>query len=163
MAFISIQEAINKASGEVSIRGWIHRERGSSKFKFVVLRDSSNIIQCVIKKDRVGEEVFKKADELQVETSLEIHGEIKPDERAPTGFEIAVKSFTVIGPADTFPITKDQSIEFLADNRHLWLRSRKMTSILKIRHTIFGAIHEYFRKHGFYGCESSKCMSSSLG
>ncbi len=147
--FLSVKEAMQKGSGEVSIRGWVYRERGSNKLRFIVLRDSTGILQCVIEKDKVGEEKFEEAKKLQVETSLTLKGTIKKDERAPSGFEVSVSEFEVIGWSDTFPITKDQSAEFLADNRHLWLRSRKMTSIMKIRSTVFGAIHEYFRNHGF--------------
>jgi asparaginyl-tRNA synthetase len=152
--FISIKEAMKKGHGTVKIRGWVWRERGSSKLKFVVLRDVTDVIQCVIEKDVVGDEEFKIADRIQIETSMEIEGEIKEDKRAPTGFEIAVKHFKVVGWSDTFPITKDQSVEFLADNRHLWLRSRKMTAIMKIRSTIFGAIHEYFRGEDFFEYQS---------
>ncbi len=149
--FLTIQEAMHKSSGDVSIRGWVWRERGSNKLKFITVRDSSNIIQCVIEKDTVGEQQFAVADKIQIETSIEIHGTIKQDPRAPTGYEVSVMEFHIIGTSDSFPITKDQSVEFLADNRHLWLRSRKMTAILKIRSTVFGAIHEYFRNNGF--CE----------
>lgn len=148
--FFSIQDAMNQGSGDVSVRGWVYRERGSNKLKFITLRDSSHIIQCVIEKNVVGEEKFLTADKVQMETSMEIHGTIKKDERAPTGYEIAVKDFTIVGSSDSFPINKDQSVEFLADNRHLWLRSRKMTAVLKIRSTVFGAIDEYFRMKGFY-------------
>lgn len=150
LEFISIKEAMKKGSGKVAIRGWVHRERGSKQLKFIVLRDSTDIMQCVIEKSVVGEEKFEVADKLQIEAALEIHGTIKKDERAPTGFEVHVEDFALIGESDTFPITKDQSTEFLADKRHLWLRSRRMTAILKIRSTVFGAIDEYFRKEGFY-------------
>ncbi len=154
MKFISIEEAIKQGKGRVAVRGWVYRERGSNKIKFIVLRDSSNIIQCVIEKEKVGEKQFKEADKLQIEASLELHGELKEDKRAPTGFEIVVDDFKVIGESDKFPITKDQSVDFLADNRHLWLRSRKMTAILKIRHTVFDAFREYFNKEGFYEYQS---------
>jgi len=154
MKFISIQEAIKKGKGKINLRGWVFRERGSSKLKFVVLRDSTNIIQCVIKKDKVGNKLFSIADKLQVEASLEISGNIKEDKRATTGYELEVDKFKVIGESDKFPIAKDQNREFLDDHRHLWLRSRKMTSILKIRSTVFGAIHEYFRKEKFYEYQS---------
>ena len=147
--YLSIKKAMHKAKGTVSIQGWIHRERGSNKLKFVTLRDSTNTIQCVF--DRaVFETQWDEIDKVQVETSLQLTGEITKDERAPTGYEIQVKDFKLIGKSENFPIAKDQSVEFLADNRHLWLRSRKMTAILKIRSTIFGAIDEYFRKQGFY-------------
>ncbi len=148
--FISIQEAMNKGKGEVNVRGWIHRERGSNKLKFIILRDSTNIIQCVIEKEVVGEEKFKTAKDTQVETSMTLKGEIKEESRAPTGYEIHAKDFKIVGNSDTFPITKDQSPEFLLDKRHLWLRSRKLTAIFKIRSTVAGAIHKFFRDRGYY-------------
>ncbi len=148
--FISIQEAINKGSGDVNIRGWVYRERGSNEIRFIMLRDTTDIIQCVIDKSIVGEEKFKIAKDTQVETSMALTGEIKKEPRAPSGYEIHVKDFKIIGIVDTFPITKDQSPEFLLDKRHLWLRSRKMQAILKIRNTVFKAIREFFDKEGFY-------------
>lgn len=154
MKSLAIQEALNKGKGEVSIHGWVYRERGSSQLKFIVLRDSTNIIQCVIKKEIVGDKKFAIADKIQIETSMEITGTIKEDKRAPTEYELQVKDFTVVGASDSFPINKDQSSEFLADNKHLSIRSRKNTSILKIRSTVFGAIHEYFRNNCFYEYQS---------
>ncbi len=147
--FVSIEQAIKKRTGSVSLQGWVYRERGSNKLKFVVLRDSTNVIQCVFDREKF-EKLWSEIDGLQVEASLRITGELKKDERAPTGYEVQVKSYELVGPSDNFPIAKDQSVEFLADNRHLWLRSRKMTAMLKIRSTVFGAIHEFFRKNGFY-------------
>ena len=147
--FVSIQEAIQQAKGEVAIRGWVYRERGSNKLKFIVLRDSSNIIQCVLDRNNF-ENSWNEIDHIQIEASLEIIGELHADPRSPNGFEIQVKQYTLVGKSENYPIAKDQSIEFLADNRHLWLRSRKMTSILKIRSTIFAAIDEFFKGEGFY-------------
>ncbi|MBT4352112.1 asparagine--tRNA ligase [archaeon] len=152
--FISIQEAMDKDSGEVSIRGWVYRERKSNKFVFIVLRDSSNIIQCVIKKGSVTDEIFEEASKLLMESSVKFYGEIKKDERAPTGYELFVKDMEIVQIAEPFPITKDQSPEFLLDQRHLWLRFRKMTAMLKIRHTVIGAIHEFFRSNGYYEFEA---------
>ena len=149
-SYISIKEAMKKGSGKVKVRGWIHRERGSNKLKFVVLRDSSGIIQCVIEKSKVGETLFELADKLRIETSLSLEGEIKKDERAPTGYEINVNNFNIIGECENFPLGKDQSREFLDDNRHLWLRSQKMTAILKIRSVYSFAREEFFQKKGFY-------------
>ena len=150
MDYLSIQDAMKQGEGQVSIRGWVYRERGSKKIKFIVLRDSSNIIQCVIEKSIVGDEKFAILDKVQIEASMKITGEIKKDDRAPSGYEISVSDFTVVGTSDQFPIGKDQSVEFLADNRHLALRTRKMTAMLKIRSTVFGAIDEYFKGAGFY-------------
>ena len=152
--FKSIKKAKEQGNGEVAMRGWIYRERGSNKFRFIVLRDSSDIIQCVVDKQSIGEELFAKVKQLQIEASVHIFGEIKKDERAPGGYEVQASSVEIIGESDTFPISKDQSVEFLADNRHLWLRSRKMAAILKIRSTVFGAIHEFFRSKEFYEYQS---------
>ncbi len=151
--FISVREALEKGSGKVALRGWVYRERGSNVLKFIVLRDSTDIIQCVLDKAKF-EKQWDAIDKLTIESSVELEGEIKKEPRAPTGFEMQVDKLTIVQTAEPFPIAKDQSVEFLADNRHLWLRSRKMTAILKIRSTVFGAIHEYFRSNGFYEYQS---------
>lgn len=140
---------MDKGKGLVSIRGWIQQERSGKALKFIILRDSSQLIQCVIKKEDFAQR-WTEIDHLQVETSLEISGEIKKDERAPTGYEIQVKEIVVVGESESYPLSKDLSIEFLADKRHLWLRSQKMIAILKIRSTVFQAIHEYCHQEGFY-------------
>ncbi len=149
MSFISISEAMKKGKGKVSVRGWIHRERGSNKFKFIVLRDSSNIIQCVVKREKF-EKQWPDIDKLLVESSVEIEGEIKKDERAPTGYEIQVSKINIIGFAEDFPINKDLNEELLGDRRHLWLRSQKMIAVMKIRSKYVQAREEFFIKEGFY-------------
>ena len=151
--FISIDEAMKKGKGGVAVRGWVYRERGSNKIKFIVLRDSSNIVQCVLPKEKF-EKQWNEIDGVTVESSVEIEGRIRKEERAPTGYEIGVEKFELINRAEPFPITKDINEELLLDRRHLWLRSRKMISVLKIRSTVFNAIHEYFRGEGFYEYQS---------
>ena len=146
--FISIQEAIEKKKGEVAVRGWVYRERGSNAMKFIVLRDSSNIIQCVLEKKNF-EKQWSEIDKIKIESSVEIEGQIKEDKRAPTGFEIQVKKINIVHIAEDYPINKDLNEELLGDRRHLWLRSRKMTASMKIRSTILFALHEYMHKKGF--------------
>jgi asparaginyl-tRNA synthetase len=147
MRFISIQEAMKKGSGKVSLRGWCYRERGSNKMHFIVLRDHSNIIQCVVDSESPA---FEEARKVTLESSIEVHGKIRKDRRAPTGYELQVSLLKIIGRSDTFPITKDQSNEFLLDKRHLWLRSRKLTSVMKVRATVFRAFREFFQRQGYY-------------
>ncbi|MBS3065446.1 asparagine--tRNA ligase [Candidatus Pacearchaeota archaeon] len=144
---------MKKGKGGVAVRGWVYRERGSNKIKFIVLRDSSNIVQCVLPKEKF-EKQWNEIDGVTVESSVEIEGRIRKEERAPTGYEIDVEKFELINRAEPFPITKDINEELLLDRRHLWLRSRKMISVLKIRSTVFNAIHEYFRGEGFYEYQS---------
>ncbi|MBU0466456.1 MAG: asparagine--tRNA ligase [Nanoarchaeota archaeon] len=149
MKFLSIAEAITKGKGKVAVRGWVHRERGSNKLKFIILRDESSMIQCLLPQEK-----FKKQwldiDKLQIEASLEIEGIIKKEKRAPTGHEIHVDKINIVGLSNEFPINKDLNEELLGDRRHLWLRSRKMTSILKIRSTVLQALREHWHNKGFY-------------
>ena len=147
--YTTIDEALKKDLTEVYLRGWVYRQRASNKFVFIVLRDESDIIQCVISKSK-NAELFEKAEKLTIESSIKISGELKEDVRAPTGFEVSVSDMEIIQIAEPFPITEHQSPELLYDNRHLWIRSRKLNAVLKIRHTVVGAIHEFFRNQGYY-------------
>ncbi len=158
MKFISIKEALQKEKGEVALHGWIYRERKLKDKIFLVLRDSSDIIQCII--DDKNKD-FNKAEKLLIESSVEIFGDIYKESRAPTGFEVKIDKLNVIQYAEKFPITKDQSVEFLLDKRHLWLRSRRLTAILKIRSTVFGAVHEYFRSKEYYEFQSPSLTSGT--
>jgi asparaginyl-tRNA synthetase len=148
--FISVEEALSKGKGNVKLHGWVYRERKQKDMIFLVLRDSTNIIQCVIKQDKVSKKEWEDANKILIESSLEIEGELKEDKRAPTNYEVQVSKLNVIHFADIFPITKDQSPEFLMDNRHLWIRSRKLSAVMKIRSTVMKAFREYYYSKGFY-------------
>jgi len=147
--FLTVKEAMEKGKGKVALHGWVYRERKSNAMAFIVLRDHTDIIQCVIEKDKVSKKIWEDTEKLLIESSLELEGTIKEDKRAPTGYELHVDKLNVIQIAERFPIVKDQSPEFLLDNRHLWIRSRKMVAIMKIRSTITGAIHQFFREKGY--------------
>lgn len=149
MDFIPITEALKKGKGKVALRGWVYRERGSNEFKFIVLRDSTDIIQCVFKKEKFSTKEWDELDKVSIESSMTIEGTLKEDRRAPTGYELMATSFNVVQFAEKFPITKDQSQEFLLDVRHLAIRSRRLTAVMKIRHTVMKAFRDYFMKEGF--------------
>jgi asparaginyl-tRNA synthetase len=134
----------------VHIRGWIYRTRSSGNIVFMVLRDVSGILQATVKKGNLPDAEFQDALRALIESSVHITGTVKEDKRAPGGYELQVTNLEVMNFAEPFPITKDQSPEFLLDQRHLWIRSRKLTAILKIRSTVVGAIHSFFRQKGFY-------------
>ncbi len=147
---------------EVHLRGWIYRKRRMGKIIFVVLRDSTDIIQCVVEKKNVGSEIFKMLDKVGVESSLELWGKIRKENRAPTGYEVDVSKVNIIGPSYNFPISRDKSDEFLLDNRHLWVRSREMNAILKIRATVFDAIHEFFKNNGYYESQAPMFVTGAV-
>ncbi len=138
----------------VNIRGWIYRTRSSGGIVFTVIRDSTGIIQATIKKGSLPDKEFEDAERAGIESSVKIQGELVEDPRAPGGYEVRVTRFEVVDFAEPFPIVKDQSPEFLLDQRHLWIRSRKLTSVFKIRSTIIGAIHKFFRGKGFIEFEA---------
>ncbi|UCE73677.1 MAG: asparagine--tRNA ligase, partial [Methanomassiliicoccales archaeon] len=135
---------------EVEIRGWIYRSRSSGKIVFALIRDHTGVIQTTVIKNVASDPDFDDAQKALVESSVIVNGLVRKDERAPGGYEIQAKSFKVVAFAEPFPITKDQSEEFLRDNRHLWLRSRKITAMMKIRSTVTGAIHQFFRDKGYF-------------
>ena len=135
---------------EVAIRGWIHRTRSSGSIVFAVLRDPTGIIQVTVKKGNLPDDKFQDAKNALVESSLAITGTVHEDDRAPGGYEIRASDVDIIHFAEAYPITKDQSEEWLRENRHLWIRSQRMTAIMKIRSTLTGAIHEFFRELGYH-------------
>ena len=95
LKYITIEEALKKSSGEVNLRGWVYRERKSNKFIFIVLRDESDIIQCVISKSQ-DPILFEKAEKLTIESSIKVSGKLKKDERAPTGYEVSISDLDII-------------------------------------------------------------------
>lgn len=148
MSFTPIQDIFTgKHEGEqVSIRGWVYRKRESKKTIFLLIRDATGIIQCTVKE---GAKAWKDAEKITIESSTTLSGTVKKDERAPGGYEIATEKMTIIGLAETFPIAKDLSEEFLRDVRHLWLRSRKMNLVMRIRSEVLWFTHKFFRERGF--------------
>ena len=157
---------------KVELKGWIKRSRGSNKIRFVVLRDSTGSIQCVAKKDAVGEECFENIKSALIESSLIIHGLANPDERADGGYEIIVQDVEIVGsvnPDTPFPITESAMVaadggetEFLLDNRHLYLRTTRMTTMLKLRSSVFGAIHSYFRDLDFLEYQAPNFVAGAV-
>ena len=148
MSFVPIQEILaGKYEGkQISVRGWIFRKRESKKTIFLLVRDATGTIQSIVKE---GTPAWREAQKITIESSVTLDGVVRKDERAPGGYEIPTQQMSIIGLAETFPITKDQSQEFLRNVRHLWLRSRKMNLIMRIRSEVLGQIHCFFRKNGF--------------
>jgi len=148
MEFKQISAVLDKSfdGKKAAIRGWVYRKRDQKELVFLAIRDSSDIIQAVIKK---GSKAWKDAEKITIESSCELTGTIKEDQRAPTGYEMQVDELKIVGLAERYPITKDFSDEFLREVRHLWLRSRKLTSVLRVRSETFKAVHDFYHEKGF--------------
>lgn len=152
MRYIHVLDILEgKCEGKaVHLRGWVHRLRKQKNMIFVLLRDPSGVVQTVVKKTVVSEQEYADADKMLIESLVTLEGVVKADPRAVGGYEVQVSKFGVLHFAEEFPITESQSVEFLNDNRHLWMRSRTITNTLKIRDEVFRASREYLRKNGFY-------------
>ena len=144
-------ENLNTVVGEeVELRGWVYDRTAKGKLQFIKVRDGSGICQCVIFKSNVAEELFENASRLTQESSLSVTGTVRAEPRAPGGYELDVKDLKIISIAKEYPITpKEHGIEFLADRRHLWLRSSRQHAIMRVRHEIIRSIREFFDDRGF--------------
>ena len=148
MSLVKIGEILDGKfeNQKVSVRGWVYRKREGKEMIFLVVRDSTGFIQCTVKKTSPA---WNDAERLTIESSFALEGTAKPDKRAPGGHEISVEQIGIIGLAETFPISKDKSEDFLRDVRHLWLRSRRMNLIMKVRADVLEFAREYFTKQHF--------------
>ena len=131
---------------KVSVRGWVYRKREGKELIFLILRDSTGVIQCTVKKTSPA---WNEAQRLTIESSLTLEGTAKEDKRAPGGYEISAENITIIGLAETFPIAKDKSEEFIRDMRHLWLRIRKMNLMMKVRADVLEETRQYFKSQDY--------------
>jgi asparaginyl-tRNA synthetase len=147
-----ISEILNDSHVDttVTIRGWVYRSRESGRLVFLVIRDSTGIVQVVVEKGAVTPEEFEAAKRSTIETSIEIEGKCSKEQKAITGYELHASRIKVYQFAENFPITKDKSDEFLLDIRHLWLRSREMTAIMKMRESILYSIRNYMKERGYH-------------
>ncbi len=135
---------------EVTLQGWVSNSRDSKSLVFIVLRDGTGFAQCIINQDEVGEELFEAAKRLPQESSLSITGKVVKDERQIGGFELHATALQVYSVAEEYPISnKEHGVDFLMDNRHLWLRSKRQWAIMRIRNRVIFAIHEFFQQNDF--------------
>ena len=148
---------------EVKIRGWLDNKRSSGGIQFLILRDGTGVVQCVLNRDEVGEEIFNKIEGLPVESALELSGVVKKDPRAPGGYEISVESFGNIYKAHSgYPITKKfHGPEFLLDHRHLYIRDPKIQTVLRIRSKFLEIIRDWFRENGYTEAHSPSFITAA--
>jgi len=150
---ISIQNIASYEGQEVTLRGWVYNRTDKGKLQFIQLRDGTGITQCVAFKKELEPEQFEVASKLTQESSVIITGSVRKDERAPGipgGYEVGIKSLQLVQMADEYPISpKEHGVEFLMDNRHLWLRSSRQWAIIRIRSTIISAMRNWLDNNGY--------------
>ena len=150
---ITIADAHRHEGETVAIPGWLYNLRKSGKIVFPLLRDGSGLMQAVAVKSALPEPIFEEIKNLTQESSIVLTGRIRKDERAPGGYEMDVEGIETVqrvSEQDPYPITpKEHGVDFLMDHRHLWLRSQRQHSIIRVRHTIIKAVRDYFDSNGF--------------
>ncbi|MCK5050939.1 MAG: asparagine--tRNA ligase [Candidatus Cloacimonetes bacterium] len=156
MELITLKDIKDHIGKEVKLRGWVRNYRkSSSKLHFVIFRDAHADIQAVAFKPEMGEENFEKVKQVSLESSVEMIGIPQEHPKREGVFEFQLKDINIIGKSENYPIgKKEHGADFLLTHRHLWLRSKKQTAALKIRHTVYYAICEYLNKNDFYRFDS---------
>lgn len=135
----------------VTVRGWVTHLRSQGKVAFVVIRDGSGTLQCVLVKNAVPAQAWERFAQLTVETSVAVTGSVRAEPRAPGGYELSVSDLEIVGPSPVdYPIQpKEHGIDFLLDHRHLWLRSPRQRAIALVRNEVEQAVQDFFYERGF--------------
>ena len=135
----------------VELKGWVYNSRSVGKIWFLILRDGTGLLQCVVVDGESDADTFNLEQHLNQEDSVFVTGKVKKEPRAVGGYELGVKKISVVNhTTDEYPISKkDHGTDFLMSNRHLWLRSKRQNAIMRIRHQIIKAIRDYFDKNDF--------------
>jgi len=148
--------------GKVRIRGWLHVKNTVGGISFLRVRDSSGIVQVVARRNKIGKEVFEQVDKLKRESSLVIDGIVKRDERAPSGVELEAESLIIQSPSlEDYPLRKDMSPNTVWKYRHLFIRSRTMNIILKLRSSLSNMLRRYLLEHGFFEVHAPSIVTAA--
>ena len=136
---------------EIQIAGWMYNLRSKGKIHFLQLRDGTGRIQGVAVQGECDPSSFETIGNLKMEASVLVSGRVRKDERAPTGYELTVTRLTVVqNPEEDFPIAKkEHGIDFLLENRHLWLRSSQPGALLRVRHEAIASLRNFYYNRGF--------------
>ncbi|MCA9984391.1 MAG: asparagine--tRNA ligase [Anaerolineales bacterium] len=155
---IRIQDIADFVGQDVTLEGWVYARTGKGKLQFIRFRDGTGVVQCVAFRPDLGDEPFAELKSAGQESALRVTGTVRADERAPGipgGFEVGIKSFEILQNTAEYPITpKEHGIEFLMDNRHLWIRSQRQWAIMRVRTVVKRAIIDYLDDNGFLNIDT---------
>ena len=147
----------------ITLHAWLTGSRSSGKIAFLQLRDGSGFVQGVIVKNEVDEALFDLAKTLPQEASVKVTGEVREDKRAPSGVELGVKTLELVGMSGDYPLTpKEHGVDFLMENRHLYLRHRAPWAILRLRDELIRGVHDFFHERGFLRFDAPFFMPTAV-
>lgn len=151
----SIKNLADLVGQEVEIKGWLYNKRSSGPIAFLELRDGSGWIQAVAVKDQVSAEVWDLIEKVTQESSVIVYGNVTKHPKRENVFELQVTDFKILQLAENYPIAhKEHGPDFLMENRHLWLRSKRQWAILRVRDAVITAINEYLHQENFIKTDS---------
>ena len=147
---VNISDLGNYAGEEVTVKGWVYTTRSIGKIWFVILRDGTGLVQCVVVKEETDDETFNLESILTQESSVIITGTVREEARSVGGFELGVNSIQINQISEEYPISpKEHGTDFLMNHRHLWIRSKLQHAILRVRHQVIKASRDFFDQNGF--------------
>ena len=137
---------------DVVVKGWVRTKRGNKNVAFIALNDGSCMrnIQVVVDLQKISEETLKP---ITTGACLRVDGRLVASLGAGQGVEVQAEKIEIYGTADpeSYPLQKKgHSLEFLREIAYLRPRTNTFGAVLRIRHAMAYAIHEYFNKKGFY-------------
>ena len=145
-----IKNLSRHAGEQVTVQGWVYNKRSSGKIIFLIIRDGSGLMQAVVAKQDMGEERFAEVKELTQESSVKVTGTVHQEPRSVGGYEMQVTSLEIVSIAEDYPIThKEHGVDFLAEHRHLWIRTPRQAAILRIRSEIEQALRSFLYERDF--------------
>jgi asparaginyl-tRNA synthetase len=159
----SISKIGQKAGGPATVRGWLYNKRSSGKIQFLIVRDGTGYLQCVVPRADVPAEVWEAAEKATQECSLSVTGSVREDSRAPGGFEMTANAVAILGASPDYPISpKEHGVDFLMNLRHLWMRSSQQHAVLRVRSEMEQAIADFFHEREFVRIDSPILTGSSV-
>ena len=148
--YILIKDISDHVDKEVTIKGWLYNKRSSGKIGFLELRDGTGFVQGVVVKNAVEEHIWEHVEKVTQESSVIVTGDVSKHPKQEGVFELQIKSLEIVQLAEEYPITKkEHGPDFLLDNRHLWLRSKKQWAIQRVRDEVIQAIYDFYHNNGF--------------
>ena len=155
METTAISRVGQKAGATATVRGWLYNKRSSGKIQFLIVRDGTGYLQCVVPRADVPPEVWDAAESAAQECSLRVSGTVREDKRAPGGYEMTATAVEILGESKDYPISpKEHGVDFLMNLRHLWMRSSQQHAVLRVRSEMEQAIADFFYEREFVRIDS---------
>ncbi len=145
-----LRDIADHVDQEITVRGWLYNRRDSGRLQFLLVRDGTGMVQAVAFQREVPPEVWEAASQVTQESSVIATGTVRADDRAPGGYELGLSDFRIVQLAEEYPIAlKSHGVDFLMENRHLWLRAPSQWAVLRVRAATIRAIRDWLDDHGF--------------